>query len=265
MATNNATNTPFAGSTGTGAFVGSIAPAISLPTIDNVISGYTTTATAAGTTTLTVSSNRQQFFTGSTTQTVVMPVTSTLTLGQSYVITNNSTGIVTVQSSGANTIVALQPGWAATITCILTSGTTQSSWSANITPGTGVLTLFTPSLTFGGGSTGITYSGQIGTYMRVGNLLLFSIRIILSNKGSSTGSAVLTGLPFTINATAQAYTFPFVGETITYAAGHLACVSVNNTSTINLYTQTTATILTPLADTNFANNSGLYVTGSYPI
>src|SRR4051812_29646519 len=48
----------------------------------SLIGGYTTTATAAGSTTLTVASKVNQFFSGTTTQTIVLPVTSTLTLGQ---------------------------------------------------------------------------------------------------------------------------------------------------------------------------------------
>jgi hypothetical protein len=91
---------------------------------------YTTTATAAGTTTLTASSNLQQFFTGTTTQTVLLPVTSTLTLGRTFQVVNLSTGIVTVQSSGANTITTVYPGEKAVFTCILLTGTTGASWSA---------------------------------------------------------------------------------------------------------------------------------------
>lgn len=100
-----------------------------LPVIDNIKLGYTTTATAAGTTTLTSASNNQQFFTGSTTQTVVLPVTSTLALGLSYLIVNNSTGVLTVQSSGLNTITSIPAGIAARCTCILITGTTAASWS----------------------------------------------------------------------------------------------------------------------------------------
>lgn len=91
-------------------------------------SGYSTTATAAGTTTLTSQSNPNQFFTGTTTQTVLLPVTSTLVLGKQFTIYNNSTGAVTVQSSGANNVVVVPSGFTATVTCILTSGTTASSW-----------------------------------------------------------------------------------------------------------------------------------------
>lgn len=96
---------------------------------DNFIQGRTSTATAAGTTTLTVNDTQLQDFTGSTTQTVVMPVTSTLVLGQKFTIYNNSSGIVTVQSSGANTIRAMSAGTYLDLTCILTSGTTAASWN----------------------------------------------------------------------------------------------------------------------------------------
>lgn len=97
---------------------------------NNHINGYATTATAAGTTTLVVGSAQQQFFTGSTTQTVVLPVTSTLVLGQTFEVVNNSSGVVTVQSSGANNITAMVANTVATFTCILTSGTTAASWNS---------------------------------------------------------------------------------------------------------------------------------------
>jgi len=96
---------------------------------NNFLSGYATTATAAATTTLLVGSKRQQFFTGVTTQTVLMPVTSTLVLGQSFYIVNNSTGVVTVQSSGANTIKAMAAGSTLLVTCIAITGTTAASWN----------------------------------------------------------------------------------------------------------------------------------------
>lgn len=98
---------------------------------NNFIGGYATTATAASTTTLTVSSAQQQYFTGTTTQTVLLPVTSTLVLGQSFIVVNNSTGVVTVQSSGANTIQAMAASTTAIYTCILTSGTTAASWNVS--------------------------------------------------------------------------------------------------------------------------------------
>lgn len=97
---------------------------------NSFLPNYTTTATAAGTTTLTVSSSQVQNFSGTTTQTVKLPVTSTLALGQYFTIFNNSTGLVTVESSGANVIQIMVPSSQMTASVILTSGTGTSSWNS---------------------------------------------------------------------------------------------------------------------------------------
>jgi hypothetical protein len=98
------------------------------PQAHATLMGWTTTATAAGTTTLTNTSTYQQEFTGTTTQTVVMPVTSTLALGWAYEIINNSTGNLTIQSSGLNTIATLTAGTTASVVCTAITGTTAASW-----------------------------------------------------------------------------------------------------------------------------------------
>lgn len=104
------------------------------------IDGATFVTTAAGTTTLTVASTQQQIFTGSTTQTMVLPVASTLTLGQVYSVKNNSSGAITIQSSGTNTVATVGAGSNASFTVILTSGTTAASWFA-VTPSAGAGTV----------------------------------------------------------------------------------------------------------------------------
>ena len=111
-------------------------------------SSYATTATAAGTTTLTVASAYAQFFTGSANQTVALPVASTMTLGGSFYINNNSTGTLTVNSSGGNLVVSIPGNTTVMVTCILASGTTAASWDADYTgattiTGTGSLVLGT--------------------------------------------------------------------------------------------------------------------------
>lgn len=95
---------------------------------NNFLTGYTSTATAAGTTTLTVASTQTQIFTGSSTQTVTMPVVSTLALGTFYRIVNLSSGVVTVQSSGANTIQAMQANSTLILISNATTGTSASVW-----------------------------------------------------------------------------------------------------------------------------------------
>lgn len=98
-------------------------------TSNNHIEGYTTTATAASTTTLTVTSTKNQHFTGSSTQTIVLPVSSTLGTGFQFNIVNKSTGTVTVQSSGANTILTVRTLCSAVFTCIATGGTGTNQWA----------------------------------------------------------------------------------------------------------------------------------------
>jgi hypothetical protein len=95
---------------------------------NNFLTGYTSTATAAGTTTLTVASTQTRIFTGTTTQNCDMPAVSTLALGTTYRITNLSTGVVTVRSSGGNTIQAMQSNSTLILMSNATSGTSASVW-----------------------------------------------------------------------------------------------------------------------------------------
>lgn len=102
---------------------------------NNSLLGYTTTPTAAGTTTLTVSSTYLQYFTGTNTQTITLPVVSTLVTGFSFKIVNLSSGLVTVQSSGSNTLQTVGPNCVLNVICIATSGTGTASWSwATLSP-----------------------------------------------------------------------------------------------------------------------------------
>jgi hypothetical protein len=116
----------------------------------NVAGGFTTTATAAGTTTLTVASKGTQAFTGATTQTVVLPVVTTLPqVGFAFKIINNSSGALTINSSGSNLVQTMPANTRAVITCILLTGTSAASWAVEFTNGTstaGVQTLTTPIL-----------------------------------------------------------------------------------------------------------------------
>ena len=60
---------------------------------------------------------------------------------------------------------------------------------------------FTPTIAFGGGTTGITYSTQSGTYTKIGNVVWITLNVTLSNKGSSSGVMQILGLPFSMSAT----------------------------------------------------------------
>lgn len=62
--------------------------------------------------------------------------------------------------------------------------------TSDVTEGT-----WTPNLKFGGGNTGITYAIRTGHWYRVGDLYLLKCDIALTNKGSSTGAAVIYDVP----------------------------------------------------------------------
>lgn len=63
---------------------------------------------------------------------------------------------------------------------------------------------WTPTLSFGGASTGITYTQQAGYYTKVGRQVTVGGHILLSSRGSSSGYAAVGGLPFTVNANSGA-------------------------------------------------------------
>lgn len=118
--------------TGSGGIVLATGPTLTLPVINNIKIGYTTTATAAGTTTLTSASTFRQYFTGTTTQDVLLPPTNTLALGMIYQITNESTGIVTVKTdTGTNTVLAQPPDTTVEYVVMLITGSTSASWDYN--------------------------------------------------------------------------------------------------------------------------------------
>ena len=100
-------------------------------TADAFIATKASTATAATTTTLTIDSAQVQEFTGSTTQTVLLPTTS-VTAGTEYRIINSSSGVVTVQSSGANTITTLAAGTTAVFIALQDTPTAAAHWSARL-------------------------------------------------------------------------------------------------------------------------------------
>ena len=160
------------------------------------VPGYTTTATAAGSTTLTVASTYNQYFTGVTTQTVVLPVTSTLVLGFQFDITNMSTGVVTVNSSGGNAVVAMVPLSRVTVTCILTSGTSAASWDIQYTgktavSGTGSFAL-TTSPSFTTPTLGVASATSLATSAASPLLLTNGQLVSVALTAQTTGATTLT-------------------------------------------------------------------------
>ena len=74
-----------------------------------------------------------------------------------------------------------------------TSGTGTSELLADYEEGS-----WTPGFTFAGSASGIVYTVQAGNYTRIGRQVTCIFDIRLSNNGTGSGTARLTGLPFNV-------------------------------------------------------------------
>lgn len=164
-----------------------------------------------------------------------------------------ATGTVLTGVTGSDPAFSATP----TVTSIkFGSGSTLSSY----TTGT-----FSPGISFGGGTTGITYSEQSGTYWVIGAIVFVKIQVTLTNKGSSTGNAAITGLPFTSANDAFKITVNISTNNVTYDAGYTWCTAnvPANSTTINLIENGSGVANTALTNSNFANNSQILIGSFY--
>jgi hypothetical protein len=119
--------------------------------------------------------------------------------------------------------------------------------------------LFTPGLTFGGAATGMTGTFT-GKYTKVGNRVDFSLTIVLTAKGSSTGTALVTALPFTASNLLSVPSAVFM----TNSSGMtmpMAYVTAN-ASTVSLL-NFVSNAASAINDTNFGNTTQVAVAGHY--
>ena len=103
---------------------------------NNYVAGAAVTTAAAGTTVLTVASARSQLLVGSTTQTFQLPNATTLTLGHSFIIVNNSSGALTVVNNASATIEVIPSGGISQLGAV-SIATSAGSWGIySFLPGT---------------------------------------------------------------------------------------------------------------------------------
>jgi hypothetical protein len=104
-------------------------PGIGTLYANNVYIGFTTVTAAAGTTVLTNASSGWVQVVGTTTQSIQLPVATTLYKGLAYTITNSSTGTVTVKDSASTTLDTVVTGGSA-IMVLTANGTSAGTWVA---------------------------------------------------------------------------------------------------------------------------------------
>ena len=122
---------------------------------------------------------------------------------------------------------------------------------------------WTPRIEFGGGTTGITYSLQTGYYHTVGNRVWISAAITLSNKGSSTGTATVAGLPFTLSSVAVVMPV-FFGGLASGAVNMAGFFSTVGSASVTLrHLAAAGTSWSTSTDALFANTTSIYMTGDF--
>jgi len=224
-------------------------------TATNVNMGFTSTATAAGTTTLTASSTHYQRFTGVTTQTIVLPVTSTLATGVNYAIENASTGNLTVNSSGGNLVVTVIPGVTVQCMCIGTTLTTAADWDPEFNEfaavtGTGSVvlstspTLVTPALGTPSALVGTNITGT-ASGLTAGNV---TTNANLTGDVTSVGNATSIAAGVIVNADINAA----AGIVDTKLATISTASKVSNSATTATNANTASAIVARDASGNFS-------------
>lgn len=130
---------------------------------------------------------------------------------------------------------------------------------------------FTPTITFGGTSTGVTYNSNEGVYTKIGRFVHCCIRFDLSSKGSSTGAMQIQGLPFTVGGVMDS-TSVQGGMPVTFLSGFSGAAILvvahpwEATTTARIYKNVSSYAgVTEVTDTNVDNDLDFRLTISYMV
>lgn len=155
-----------------------------------------TTATAAVTTTLTKASAQVQRFTGVTTQTLQLPSSATLQAGYWYKVTNDSSGVVTVNDGAGALLSTVSAGKSSTYFLVTASGT-GGTWTIDGGAGAGstVLNVATKTANYTiTSSNDVVYCSAVNTT---------AMAITLPTSASSTKPFYIKNLSTTATCTVQ--------------------------------------------------------------
>lgn len=237
------------------------------------------TASAAGSTVT---------FTGSggTVTTLHTDDTHNVTATSGVINIAGGTGIVTTGTIGPNTVTIATSGAVATsyitnpatgtavpsagaLTFAGTGGLVATAAGSTITYGINTVAFtFTPTIAFGGASVDVTYGFQQGYYQVIGDIVFYNLGIVITDKGTSFGTATLEGLPFASSAGFQTQFGQLNFSTVTFPSGTTYPWAINVVGTTSLQLAVGGSgvglaVLTDAAFTDFpisVNAAGLYFT-----
>lgn len=123
---------------------------------------------------------------------------------------------------------------------------------------------FTPTITLGGAAVGVTYTTQTGSYTRIGNRLSFTIVVVLSSKGSSSGVLLVNGLPITVGD--PSLPCSVYVNSVTSGVGDTAILAspASASTGVRIYKMASGTA-TQLTDADLTNTSDLRLSGVYRV
>jgi hypothetical protein len=123
---------------------------------------------------------------------------------------------------------------------------------------------WTPSVTFGGASSGITYAAtRYGRYTKIGDLVTVWGRIELTSNGSSGGHLMIAGLPFDPVATAPISAGGYLSQ-LTFT-GPICMVVDQGTTIMDFYETVSGGGATTMTHADVADSAVFGWTGSYSI
>jgi hypothetical protein len=122
---------------------------------------------------------------------------------------------------------------------------------------------WTMGVSFGGADVGVTYSSRTGSYTKVGRQVTISGAIFMTNKGSSTGDASITGLPFTAGSGNDKYVSVSLYMAAVSFADQFQGYIAPSTTKVDLRELTLAGVESGLTDANFSNTSAVLFNATY--
>ena len=149
-------------------------------------------------------------------------------------------------------------GYAKAAGFVIGSGTTPASANTLDRYAEGDIT---PTIAFGGGSTGVTYSTQDGEYTVIGNLVYFRVEVSLSSKGTDTGNITI---PVAIGHSPVDTTPVSVGPVFNVSGmgRDEIAAAITPSGNIELY-KGTGVSRAIMTDADIANSFIIYIAGCY--
>lgn len=277
------------GTTGISLFTATSTGTMNIQYTDIEDGGGSTTASTTNATTLNIERSLLKF-----------PITTTASTGSftySQIAASNTTPLTTVTSGtvqldkcilSAGSASAVSVGTGTTVNlydvtlnstatnAITGAGTVNqslviggnTSLTSNVTTlnnlSCGITGTFSPALSFGGSTTGITYTTQAGTYVLIGKLVFVEVDITLSSKGAQTGVAAIS-MPFTSANNSINTTFGGYGILGSFPASTSVPITLltANSNSAGVYGYGSPSTITQMTNSNFTNTSVWRFSGWY--